>query len=34
MDINQKTTIIVPVDNLMDAPSLLGNEKLKPIKFK
>lgn len=32
MDINQKTTIIVPDDNLMDVPSLLGNEKLKPVK--
>ena len=32
MDTNQNTTIIVPDDNLMDVPSLLGNEKLKPIK--
>ena len=32
MDINQNTTIIVPDNNLMDVPSLLGNEKLKPIK--
>jgi len=32
MDTNQNTKIINPDENLMDVPSLLGNEKLKPIK--
>lgn len=32
MDTNQNTTNIVPDNNLIDVPSLLGNEKLKPVK--